>query len=82
MNGLALCSWCFSGHSRVPGNYIGPTASEPFRLKAEATDQQLAEEEMDSAAAILATLTDLQRLDLIRTRTFRRSWSSLRMIRA
>ncbi|XP_019052197.1 PREDICTED: uncharacterized protein LOC109114302, partial [Nelumbo nucifera] len=33
-------------------------------LKAEVTDQQLAEEEMDTAAALLATLTDLQRLDL------------------
>lgn len=37
-------------------------------LKKEKTDQELAEEEMDPMAAILATLTDQQRLDLIRLR--------------
>jgi hypothetical protein len=37
-------------------------------LKKEKSDQELAEEEMDTAAALLATLTDEQRFDLIRTR--------------
>ena len=37
-------------------------------LGEEKTDQQLAEEEMDKEAALLATLTHEQRLDLIRTK--------------
>lgn len=37
-------------------------------LEAEKTDEQLAQEEMDKAAALLATLTDEQRHDLIRTK--------------
>jgi hypothetical protein len=37
-------------------------------LSVEKTDQQLSEEEMDTAAAILATITDAQRLTLIRTK--------------
>lgn len=37
-------------------------------LKKEKSDQEVAEEEMDTAAALLATLTDEQRFDLVRTR--------------
>lgn len=37
-------------------------------LTTEKTDQQLAEEEMDKAAALLATITDEQRLILVRTK--------------
>jgi hypothetical protein len=36
-------------------------------LQKEATDEELAEKEMDTEAAVLATLTDEQRFDLIRT---------------
>ena len=38
-------------------------------LQKEATDQELAEKEMDTVAAVLATLTDAQRFDLIRTKS-------------
>ena len=38
-------------------------------LGEEKTDQQLAEEEMDKAAALLATLTDEQRHDLVKTKS-------------
>lgn len=41
-------------------------------LGEEKTDQQLAEEEMDKEAALLATLTHEQRLDLIRTKNLPR----------
>lgn len=37
-------------------------------LKKEKSDQEVAEEQMDPAAAVLATLTERQRFDLIRTR--------------
>jgi Replication protein len=37
-------------------------------LESEKSDEQLAQEEMDKAAALLATLTDEQRHDLIRTK--------------
>lgn len=57
--------WSFRGTRQL---YWSNGLRKLLGLSAEKTDQELAEEEMDKAAALLATLTDYQRFDLIRTK--------------
>lgn len=62
--------WLVFFHAFKGARQLHP--SKGFRkllgLGEEMTDQQLAQEEMDKAAALLATLTDEQRLNLVRTK--------------
>lgn len=58
----------FKAMKGVPQIYPSNGIRALLGLNKEKTDQELAEEEMDPMAAILATLTDQQRLDLIRLR--------------